>query len=426
MFRSMLAIPLSARLRSSSKQVLKRSLRAKADALTNYVEQYQNEIRIIYTETVELNEQPIELPELEGDRTAYMLFTSGSTGIPKGVPISFRNLENFIDGFFGLGYKLDENDRFLQMFDLTFDLSVMSYLVPLTLGACVYTVPDNAIKYMAVYQLLEDHGITFAMMVPSMLSYLRPYFEDIRLEQLRNSVFCGEALYEDITREWSACIPNARIQNVYGPTEATIFCLSYDWTPTQDEGKSVRGIVSIGKPMKHTKAIVVDEKMKPVKQGEKGELCLAGGQLTAGYWNNPEKNNEAFFTHAIGETLAYYRTGDSAYVDANGDFIFCGRIDYQVKIQGYRVELHEIEHHARQYGKCRNVAAVAYENQLGTTSIHLFLEGGREYAGTIVDFLKTRLPYYMMPSGVTSLEHLPLNNNGKTDRKELLRLLNGN
>ena len=185
----------------------------------------------------------------------------------------------------------------------------------------------------------------------------------------------------------------------------------------------MKGIVSLGKPMKHTKAIVVDENMKPVKQGAQGELCLAGGQLTPGYWNNPKQNKEAFFTHAIGDTLTYYRTGDSAYVDANGNFVFCGRIDYQVKIQGYRVELHEIEHHARQYGKCRNVAAVAYQNTFGTTSIHLFLEDGREHVGTIVDFLKTRLPYYMIPSGVTSIEHLPLNNNGKTDRKALLQLL---
>jgi amino acid adenylation domain-containing protein len=399
---------------------------SKADALTNHLEQYQNEIQVIYSEDFESNERPIELPELEGEEAAYMLFTSGSTGIPKGVPISFHNLENFIDAFFALGYKLDENDRFLQMFDLTFDLSVMSYLIPLTLGACVYTVPESEIKYMAVYQLLEDHEITFALMVPSILSYLRSYFDEIRLEKLRYSAFCGEALHEDVTREWSACIPNARIQNVYGPTEATIFCLSYDWTPTQREGKSVKGIVSIGKPMKHTKAIVVGEQMKPVKHGEQGELCLAGGQITAGYWSNPAKNREAFFTHEIGNTLVYYRTGDSAYVDADDDFVFCGRIDNQVKIHGYRVELHEIEHHARQYGKCRNVVAVAYENQLGNTSIHLFLEDGREHTAAIIDFLKTRVPYYMIPAGVTSIEQLPLNSNGKTDRKKLLQLLNGN
>jgi acyl-coenzyme A synthetase/AMP-(fatty) acid ligase len=263
-------------------------------------------------------------------------------------------------------------------------------------------------------------------MVPSILAYLRPYFEDIRLEKLRHSVFCGEALYEDIIREWSRCIPNARIQNVYGPTEATIFCLSYDWTPAQREGKSVNGIVSIGKPMKHTKVIIVDERLNAVKQGEQGELCLAGGQLSPGYWNNPQKNQEAFFTPATDETLVYYRTGDSAYVDGDGDFVFCARIDHQVKIQGYRVELHEIEHYARQHGRCGSVAAVAYRNQLGSTSIHLFLEGGHEHAGTLLDFLKTRLPHYMIPSGVTSLERLPLNDNGKIDRGKLAQLLVGN
>src|SRR5262249_6798879 len=146
-------------------------------------------------------------------------------------------------------------------------LSVMSYLVPLTLGACAYTVPQNDIKYVTMYQLLEDQKITFALMVPSILSHLRPYFEDIKLEKLRYCLFCGEALYEDLTREWSACVPNARIQNVYGPTEATIFCFAYDWRPGQNQRKSPNGIVSIGKPMKRTKAMIVDDSLTPVKQG---------------------------------------------------------------------------------------------------------------------------------------------------------------
>jgi D-alanine--poly(phosphoribitol) ligase subunit 1 len=406
---------------------IKTLLASKGDALTSHLDQHHRDIKLVRTDTLGPDGSPIESPELKGDEAAYMLFTSGSTGVPKGVPISFRNIDTFIDAFLALGYQLDENDRFLQMFDLTFDLSVMSCLVPLMLGSCVYPVPTNEIKYMAVYQLLEDHDLTFALMVPSILSYLRPHLKDIRLDALRYSLFCGEALYDDVAREWSTCIPNARIQNVYGPTEATIFCLAYDWTRTQCAGKSVNGIVPLGKPMKHTQAIVVDSTMTPVRRGEQGELCLAGGQLTAGYWRNPERSKRAFFTHGInGDALVYYRTGDSACVDSDGDFVFCGRIDDQVKVQGYRVELREVEHHARQFDAGRNVAAVAYQKQPGITSIHLFVEGEREHTGRIIDFLKTRLPYYMVPSSVTSIERLPLNSNGKTDRQKLLQALNRN
>ena len=396
---------------------------SKSDALTEYIEKGNVGIQLFYTDGFSAAGEPVVLPDLTGDEAAYMLFTSGSTGVPKGVPISFRNIESFIDAFFALGYELDETDRFLQMFDLTFDLSVMSYLVPLTLGSCAYTVPEAEIKYLAVYQLLEDQEITFALMVPSLLAYMRPYFEDIRLERLRYSLFCGEALHEDVAREWSACVPNARIQNVYGPTEATIFCLAYDWTREVSEKKSVNGIVSIGKPMKHTDAIVVDDRLMPLAPGTQGELCLSGAQLTAGYWNNPEKNKEAFFTSSQEEHRRFYRTGDLAYIDRDGDFVFCGRLDYQVKIQGYRVELHEIEHHARQYPERHNVAAVAYRNPTGNTSIHLFVENGGKCIADLINFLKTRLPYYMIPSGVTSLDQLPLNSNGKTDRNKLAQLV---
>ena len=187
----------------------------------------------------------------------------------------------------------------------------------------------------------------------------------------------------------------------------------------------MNGIVPLGKPMKHTQAIVVDSTMTPVRRGEQGELCLAGGQLTAGYWRNPEGSKRALFTHGVnGDALVYYRTGDSAYIDSDGDFVFCGRIDDQVKVQGYRVELREVEHHARQFDAGRNVAAVAYQKQPGITSIHLFVEGEREHTGRIIDFLRTRLPYYMVPSSVTSIERLPLNSNGKTDRQKLLQALN--
>ncbi|HYG16924.1 MAG TPA: amino acid adenylation domain-containing protein [Bacteroidia bacterium] len=353
-------------------------------------------------------------PEVSLKENAYILFTSGSTGVPKGVPLTHGNLWAFMDSFFSLGYEITAEDRFLQMFDLTFDLSVMSYLAPLFKGACVYTVPADGIKYMNIYSLLEEHELTFTLMVPSILSYLRPYFSDIDLPKLRHSLFCGEALYADVAKEWQVCVPNALIQNVYGPTEATIFCMTYD---CRDAIKEYNGMVCIGQPMKNVAVVAVDENNRPVKQGDKGELCLSGGQVTSGYINNLQKNKEAFFEL---NGTRYYRTGDIAFMDAAGDYQYCGRVDYQVKVKGgFRVELNEIEAHARNYTGLANVAAVAIPNNIGISQIFLFLEN---YTGDIADitrYLKTQVPEYMLPEEILNIPVFPLNNNGKTDRKAL-------
>ena len=310
------------------------------------------------------------------------------------------------------------------MFDLTFDLSLMCYIAPLCIGACVYPIPLEGIKYTHIYNVMDDEQITFTLMVPSILSYLRPYFEEINFEKVKYSLFCGEALYEDISKEWQKCVPNALVQNVYGPTEATIFCLTYDLSREPDKIKSVNGIVCIGKPMMNMDAIVVNEHNNPLAKGKKGELCLTGNQLTSGYWKNPEKNKEAFFTLTIdGSEKTFYRTGDLALQDEDGDFIFSGRIDNQVKIQGFRVELSEIEHHARAFAKQNQVAAVAYTNKIGNQQIHLFVE---DYSGNIEEmenYLKVKLPQYMVPSSISTMKLFPLNVNGKVDRKALKLLL---
>ncbi|TAE01254.1 MAG: peptide synthase, partial [Bacteroidetes bacterium] len=378
------------------------------------------QIQIISTANLPFAEINLDLPNINPTDPAYVLFTSGSTGIPKGVPISYNNINSFMNAFYALGYKIDENDRFLQVFDLSFDLSVMSYLAPLQIGACAYTVASGKTKYLATYALLEEQELTFALMVPSVLNYLKPYFDDIRLEKLRYSLFCGEALYEDMVSQWANCVPNALIQNVYGPTEATIFCLTYDWKADHSPEKAFNGIVSIGKPMKNMSAVVVNEKSELLAQGEKGELCLLGGQLTAGYWNNPEKNAQAFFiTQINGVETVCYRTGDIAFVDKDGDFTFCGRVDHQVKVQGgYRVELSEIEHYARQFTNL-NVAAVAKENAMGISQIYLFLEKYEGKMEELSNFMIEKLPSYMQPSKILNLDIFPLNVNGKIDRKVL-------
>ncbi len=209
---------------------------------------------------------------------AYILFTSGSTGIPKGVPISYSNLQAFLEGLETMGVKLNTSDRCLQMFDLTFDLSVMSYLTPLLAGAAVYTVPEGEIKFMAVYRLLEEYEITCALMVPSVLTYLLPYLEDIDLPAMRFSLFCGEALYQDAAFAWQKSVPNARVWNVYGPTEATIFCT---YSAIRDN-LAYNGIVSIGSPMQHVQCLVLDEQNHIAETHTKGELC--SGRCTGNTW----------------------------------------------------------------------------------------------------------------------------------------------
>lgn len=379
-------------------------------------------VNIIYTKTLPEAEVNLEITNIPENINAYILFTSGSTGIPKGVPLTRKNLFSFIDAFFALGYVVNENDKFLQMFDLTFDLSLMCYIAPLCIGACVYPVPFEGIKFTHIYNIMEDEQITFALMVPSILAYLRPYFEEIHFEKVKYSLFCGEALYEDISREWQRCVPNALVQNVYGPTEATIFCLTYDLSKEPQKIKSINGIVCIGKPMINMDAIVVDENNKSLPKGEKGELCLTGNQLTDGYWKNPQKNKEAFFTLPInGIVKTFYRTGDLAFQDDGNDFMFSGRIDNQVKIQGFRVELSEIEHHAREFVKQNQVAAIAYKNKIGNQQIHLFVEDYCGKTNELENHLKLKLPQYMVPTSISTLKLFPLNVNGKVDRKTLAK-----
>ncbi len=358
------------------------------------------------------------IPNIQLSDFAYILFTSGSTGKPKGVPLTHENLWGFMDSFFALGYELSEEDRFLQMFDLTFDLSVMSYLAPLLVGGCVYTVGNETIKYMSIYSLLEDHELTFTLMVPSMLSYLRPYFDEMEFSKLRYSLFCGEALYAEIAEEWKQCLPNGKVENVYGPTEATIFCLTYDCT---NETKQYNEMVCIGKPMKNVTAIAVDENNQPIKQGEKGELCVTGAQITPGYLNNPEKNAAAFFDL---DGVRYYRTGDNVYQDEDGDYMYCGRTDYQVKVKGgFRVELNEIEAHTRHHTHLSNIAAVAQNNDMGIAQIFLFVENYEGNTDELSSYLKTQMPDYMLPERIINVSSFPLNNNGKVDRKQLAATL---
>lgn len=360
------------------------------------------------------------------ENIAYILFTSGTSGTPKGVPISVSNLSAFVDSYDQMGIELTKQDRCLQMFEMTFDVSVMSYLVPLLYGCCIYTIPRNKIKYGYIFELLEEKELTFTFMVPSVIHYLRPYFEEIHCPKLRYSLFAGEALSEDVVNEWAECVPNALVINAYGPTENTIICTQYNYRRNQSN-VSANGILSIGPPMYGNDMIIVDADLQTLPIGEKGELCLAGPQLTSGYWNNEEKNKQAFFYQMHnGKKQRFYRSGDLCVIDDEGNINYLGRIDFQAKIQGYRVELSEVEFHVKSHLTKKNIMAIAFKNPTGNTELGLAIEGDTIDVSTLSDYLKTKIPAYMIPSQVKFLEAFPLTESGKVNRKEITHYFSSN
>jgi D-alanine--poly(phosphoribitol) ligase subunit 1 len=368
----------------------------------------------------ELNLIPNEVPD---DNLAYILFTSGSTGQPKGVPISRGNLGTFMKAFWEVGFEINEEDRCLQCFDLTFDVSVQSFMVPLARGACTYTIPHDQIKYSYAYGLLEQHKLTFGAMAPSMVNFLQPYFEEIDLPDLRYNILTAEASALGLVKEWSKCIPNAEIYDFYGPTEATVYCTYYKYNP-RGPNKQYNGMLSIGKPLNGVIAIVTDDDNRVIENNNKGELCIAGGQITSGYWQNQEKNLISFVEIVLnGIKHRFYKTGDLCYIDSEGDIMYSGRLDYQVKIQGFRIEMGEIEHYARELANGLTTVAVAFKNDTGNDEIALFVKGELTDTDWLADQLKLKLPYYMMPSKIIVKDDFPLNSNGKIDRNILIKSL---
>lgn len=365
-----------------------------------------------------VNLTPISITD---NQLAYLFFTSGSTGKPKGVPLSHLNLNTFIDNLLvNEDYKFVADDRFLQMFELTFDLSVMSFFLPMCIGACCYPVPDKGVQYLQVIKLLEEQKITVALMVPSILTYLKPYFSEIDLPAMRYSLFCGEALYQNLAEAWQPCVSNATIENVYGPTEATIYFTRYKWNNKNAAIETVNGVVSIGKPMAGLKTFIVDENNRVVAAGVTGELCLYGSQVATGYWKNTKRTNQSFIEiKELNLPSKAYKTGDLCFMNEQGNLVYCGRVDNQVKIDGYRVELGEIEHYAKQFSGKDNVVAIAANNETGNTVIHLFIEKFSEDVQPLISKLKQKLPVYMIPEKIHTIETMPYNLSGKVDRNKL-------
>lgn len=361
--------------------------------------------------------------ERDVNAIAYLLFTSGSTGIPKGVMVAHRNVSAFID-VMSERYAPTPEDRFSQTFDMTFDLSVFDMFMAWQHGSCLCCPPEKAL--MTPSRFIKASKITIWFSVPSTAVFMKKLgmLKPESYPDLRLSLFCGEPLPAESAKAWAAAAPASIVENLYGPTELTIACTLYRWDEERSPAEAALGVVPIGEPYPGMTAIVVDDGLREVAPGEDGELLLTGPQVTLGYWQDAEKTAAAFVVPP-GFDEVYYRTGDRVRKPADGGpLTYRGRVDHQIKVLGHRVELGEIEAAIREETGADGVVAVGWPpTPAGAGGVVAFVgELGHDVTKTL-DALKARLPNYMVPRELRLLDELPLNANGKFDRKALTRLL---
>lgn len=362
-----------------------------------------------------------ELPQLTPEDTAYLLFTSGSTGAPKGVPVSHGNAVHYID-VMSERYQLTAQDRLSQTFDQTFDLSVFDLFMSWTCGACFYSA--TPIELLAPPKFVNHHQLSVWFSVPSTAVQMkrRGTLTPNSMPGLRYSLFCGEALPADIAAAWQAAAPNSIVENLYGPTELTISCFAHRWDSETSPAISANGVVPIGRPNPGLAALIVDDQLLPVADGEPGELCVNGPQTVTGYWNEPVKTAEKFVSlpWSPKESRRFYRTGDRSARVANGEYVYLGRTDQQIKVLGHRVELGEIEAVLRKSKGVEHAVAMGWPPATNNAEwVVAVVSGEGMDIPAVTRSAQASLPAYMVPKRIEVMEEIPLNANGKVDRNQV-------
>ncbi|WP_114905049.1 non-ribosomal peptide synthetase [Kordia sp. SMS9] len=348
---------------------------------------------------------------------AYVIYTSGSTGKPKGVLIQHAGLANRLL-WKCEHFNIDENDVILQKTPYTFDVSVWELLTPLMTNCkMVLAQPHKHTDLAYLKNIVEKEQITLLHFVPSMLDTFLNGFEDTELEMLKPTVICsGESLANKTLKNFQKKLPNAKIYNLYGPTEATIDVTSVDMTNYKGDKNS------IGKPIANTQIYIVNAQNELVPTNVVGELLIGGVQVAKGYVNRPALTAEKFINNPFNAEDAYklYKTGDLARWLPDGNIEIIGRNDHQVKLRGYRIELGEIEHVLSNHPHIKN-AVVDYRNlDQDPVLVAYYMNDASEISiEEIQDYLKKRLPEYMVPSFFMNVAEFPLNANGKLNKKAL-------
>lgn len=343
----------------------------------------------------------------------YATFTSGSTGIPKGVITCSQSVVDMTDVLVST-FGFNENSIFGNQNPFYFDASIKDIYCTLKCGATMYLIPKSAFLFQAnLVGFLNKYQINVVLWSAAAIALVANVngFETTKPEYLKSVMFSGEVMHNKVLNYWRKILPNTLFVNLYGPTEITSVCTYYKIEkPFADDE-----VLPIGNSFRNTEIILLNAENKPVAPGEIGEICVRGCCLALGYYNNPEKTSEAFCQNPLNPHYpeAIYRTGDLAKYNELGEIMFLSRKDNQVKHMGQRVELGEIEILINSLEKIEASFCFYDHDKQKIISIFQGKEADNKY---IINQIKDRIPKYMYPNTMIQLETLPYNLNGKIDR----------
>lgn len=351
---------------------------------------------------------------------AYMIYTSGTTGNPKGIELTNKNLVNFVYSFRNkFNDDINVGDKFLSLTNVSFDVCISELFTPLCFGATLYLYKDiSTVTVDELCKFIADNKITFSYFPPSMLNEVSDCFIKYKDELVLNKMLVGvEPITHSTLLKFTNILPNLKIINGYGPSETTICSTMYNFDPNDETYE----IVTIGGPINNTKIHIVNSDYNELPVGVAGELFISGDGVGKGYKNNSVLNSEKYI---LFNGLPTFKSGDIGKWDKNGNIVFYGRNDNQIKFRGYRIDLGEIENTLKSSNDVKN-AVLILDKQLSSEDkliAFVILQDSSIVEETLRDFLAKTLPYYMLPSKFIKLDAFPMTANGKIDKKKLLEI----